>query len=66
MTAMKRVMCYCVATAERGLMLKPYRKWDGSANFEFEICGKSDSEYAKDETRRSVNGWSATLTGCLR
>jgi len=65
MKAMKCIMKYCVATANRGLVLKPYGKWDGTANFEFEIRVKSDSEYAKDESRKSVNGWSTFLQSAL-
>jgi len=61
--ALKRIMRYCVSTAERGLMLKPKGMWDGTKNFLFTIEGISDSEYAKDETRRSVNGWSTFLCG---
>ena len=57
-TAMKRAMKYVVNTAERGLLLKPKGIWDGTRNFLFEITGMSDSDYAKDESRKSVNGWS--------
>lgn len=63
MSAMLRVMKYCVATAKRGLLLKPKGIWDGTKDFLFRIKGKSDSEYAKDESRRSVNGWAVWL--CL-
>ena len=28
------------------------------------ISGASDSEYMRDPTRRSVNGWSCFLEGC--
>jgi len=59
--AMKRVMRYIVGTPKRGMKLHPNAKWDGSRDFEFEIVGKSDSDWAKDETRRSVNGWSTFL-----
>jgi hypothetical protein len=59
--AMQRVMKYCVSTSKRGLLLKPTGVWDGGAEFEFTINGKSDSEYAKDETRKSVNGWAVWL-----
>jgi hypothetical protein len=38
---------------------------DGGNNFEFTINGKSDSEYAKDATRRSVNGWAVWLNDAL-
>ena len=63
--AMKRVMTYCVATAERGLFMKPNAVWDGNPDFEFEIEGWSDSNYAKCPiTRRSVSGYSTFLNGC--
>ena len=57
MKAMLRILKYCVGTKEEGLMLKPNNKWDGRNDFKFTIMGKSDSDYAKDKTRRSVNGW---------
>src|SRR5687767_14171305 len=63
MAAMLRVMKYCVGTAKEGLVIKPRRDWDGSKEYQFEIVGKSDSEYAKDDSRRSVNGWSTFLNG---
>ena len=61
MKAMQRIMKYLVCTPERGLLLNPNKEWDGTKNFEFEIVGMSDSEYAKDESRRSINGWSVFL-----
>ena len=62
--AMLRVMKYCVSTPNRGWLLKPNRKWDGSKDFEFEVSGCSDSNYAKcPDTRRSVSGYSAKLEG---
>ena len=61
MAAMLRVMKYCVSTGTDGLILKPKGDWDRTENFQFEIVGKSDSEYAKDDSRRSVNGWSTFL-----
>eukprot|EP00957_Ditylum_brightwellii_P124474 9486358-Ditylum_brightwellii.AAC.1 len=54
-------MKYCTSTPKRGLFLKPKGKWDGTADFLFEIGGSSDSEYAKAQNRRSVNGWSVFL-----
>jgi hypothetical protein len=63
MAAMKRVMRYVVTTAARGLKICPNAEWDGSKDFLFEVEGWSDSEYAKDTTRRSVNGWSVFLNG---
>src|SRR5688572_6811902 len=61
MMAMLRVMRYCVGTANEGLIIKPKGSWDGSKDYQFEVTGMSDSEYAKDESRKSVNGWSAYL-----
>lgn len=61
--AMKRVMRYCVGTAERGFTIQPNQSWNGDPNFEFEVHGTSDSEYAKDSTRKSVNGWATYLCG---
>ena len=56
--AMKRVMKFCVDTAERGLFLKPNGKWNGDKEFNFSVRGMSDSDFAKDtEKRRSVSGW---------
>ena len=59
--AMRRIMKYCLSTANEGLTIAPKGQWDGSRDFLFEIEGRSDSEYAKDETWRSVNGWSTFL-----
>jgi hypothetical protein len=63
MAAMKRIMRYVVTTAARGLKICPNAEWDGSKDFPFEVEGWSDSEYAKDDSRRSVNGWSVFLNG---
>jgi hypothetical protein len=47
---------------ERGLLLKPTMRWDGSPMLLFEITGYSDLDWAKDPiTRRSVSGWSTFL-----
>ena len=59
--AAKRIMRYVVATDKRGLTLKPEGIWDGSKDFLFDIEGWSDSEFAKDASRRSINGWSTFL-----
>ena len=62
--SMHRVMRYCADTADRGLTLKPDQEWDGSQDFEFEIRGVSDSNYATcPNTRRSVSGWTVFLCG---
>lgn len=59
-----KAMMICVDTMDQGLILTPNAKWDGSQEFEFEITGKSDSDYAKEaEKRRSVSGWSEFLNG---
>jgi hypothetical protein len=47
--AMSRVLKYCVGTKERGLKLDPNTQRNGKGkNFEFEIKGKADSDFAKD------------------
>ena len=59
-----RVMKYCVGTPMRGLTLVPNRTWNGKAGMKLRINGMSDSEYMKDPSRHSVNGWSVFLEGC--
>ena len=61
--AMRRLMEYCVSTEQRGLLLKPEGQWDGTADYEFEISGRSDSDYAKQHDRKSVSGISVFLNG---
>lgn len=62
--AMLRVMKYCVNTADRGLVLKPEGEWDGKPDsIEFIISGRSDSDYAKDPSRKSVSGHRVLLNG---
>jgi hypothetical protein len=64
MKAMYRVMKFCRATKKRGKTLKPRRNWDETKDYEFEILGRSDSDYAKDPIgRRSVSGFSVFLEG---
>ena len=64
MKALMRVMHYCHETPERGLLLKPTRKWNGDPKFEFIITGYSDSDYAKDtDTRCSVSAIAVFLEG---
>jgi hypothetical protein len=48
---------------DKGLTLKPNCKWDGDPNFEFVITGWLDSDYAKEESRQSVSGYSTFLCG---
>jgi hypothetical protein len=56
-------MKYCVGTPNRGLLLKPNKKWDEhDPSFEFVITGRSDSDFAKEpETRKSVGGHAVFL-----
>src|SRR5688572_8716072 len=61
MVAMLRIMRYCVGTANKGLIIKPKGSWDGSKDYKLEVTEKSDSEYTKDENRKSMNGWSTYL-----
>ena len=42
-------------------MLQPIGIWDVPTNYEVTKLGKCDSEYTKDATRLSVNGWSVFL-----
>eukprot|EP00957_Ditylum_brightwellii_P062626 4753048-Ditylum_brightwellii.AAC.1 len=58
---MKRAMKYCFSTPKHGLKLSPKGTWDGRKGYKFAIVDCSNSEYAKDETKRSVNGWSVFL-----
>jgi hypothetical protein len=62
--ALNRIMMYCVGTPLHGLLLMTTKMWDGSAVYQFIINGLSDSEYAKDDSRHSINGWSTWLFGC--
>ena len=64
MMAIGRVMKYCVDRPNRGLVLRPNEKWDGSPKFEFTIGDRSDSDYAKDpQSQRSVSGGRVLLCG---
>jgi hypothetical protein len=45
--------------------LAPKRIWDGNPDFEFEILGRSDSDYATNpDHRRSVSGARTFLEEC--
>ena len=64
MEAATQAMQYVKVTPNRGLLLKPWGKWNGSRDYEVVIKGYSNSDYAKDpDTRRSKSGWTATLNG---
>jgi hypothetical protein len=59
-----RCMKYCTETPNRGLLFKPARMWTGR-DFEFDLCGYSDSNYATDpDNRRSVMSHQVFLEGC--
>jgi hypothetical protein len=59
-----RVMKYYVATPKRGLVLQPHGVWDGGADYEFELEGWSDADWANEtENRRSISGWTIKLNG---
>jgi hypothetical protein len=61
---MLRMMKYVDDTSDRGLVLNPTRKWNGSKEHEFIICGRSNSDYAKDtQTRKSISGYMVLLEG---
>jgi hypothetical protein len=51
-------------TEKRGLVLKPNAIWEGNSDFEFEIKGRLDSDFAKDpESQCSVSGYFTFLNG---
>ena len=55
--AMQSCMKYVLSTRNRGLLIKPKGKWNGSKGFKFRIGGRSDSDYAANtEDRRSISG----------
>ena len=64
MDSVKYMARYIVGTPNRGLVLAPKRLWDGDMSFEFELHGRSDSDYAscKDD-RRSVTGSRVFMEG---
>ena len=65
--AQKRLTNFIVATKDRGYTIKPDDPggWDGKSNYVFTISGESDSEYAKDPSRRSVNSGATYLNNAL-
>jgi hypothetical protein len=62
--ALNQIMMYSLGTPLRGLLLMSTEMWDGMDGFQFIINGLSDSEYAKDDSRHSFNGWSTWMFGC--
>jgi hypothetical protein len=64
MDAMLRLMKYVDDTRDRGLVLNPMQKWDGSKDHEFIISRRSDSDYANNtQTRKSISGYRVLLEG---
>ncbi len=64
MDAKLRLMKYVYDTRDRGLVLNPMQKWDGSKDHEFIISRRSDSDYAKNtKTRKSISGYRVLLEG---
>ncbi len=63
--AMLRVMDYVISMPERGLFLAPKGDWDGkNLDFEFEISGMSDPDYAKyKDLSKSISGCVTYLNG---
>ncbi len=58
-------MKYVVGMADRGLVLFPDHKWDGSSEIKFRIHGRCDSDYAANkDDRHSISGGVVYLKGC--
>jgi hypothetical protein len=56
--AVLRMMKYVRDTSNRGLVLNPIQKWNGSKEHKFIISGQSDSNYAKDmQMQKSISGY---------
>ena len=53
---MKMIMKYVVTNVDRILLLKPNLVWYGRRYFLFGETGMSDSDYAKDDSKKSVSG----------
>ena len=62
-----RLTNFLVATENCGHTIMPDHagEWDGTRDYLFKIRGESDSEYAKDPSRRSVNAGCTYLNGAL-
>jgi hypothetical protein len=58
---------YIVSTKDRGYTIRPDNpgSWDRTRDYLFFITGESDSNYAKDHSRRSVNGGCTYLNNAL-
>jgi Reverse transcriptase (RNA-dependent DNA polymerase) len=67
MKVMYRVFNYCLNTSTCGMVINPHRMCLSKdiEDFEFEIYGHTDSDYAKDPVKHcSVSGYSSFLEGC--
>ena len=63
--ALRYLIKYVMGTVDRGLVLFPDQKWDGSSEIKFRIHGRSDSDYAANkDDRRSISGGVVHLEGC--
>jgi hypothetical protein len=63
-TTMHRVMKYLIASREKGLYIIPDQHWDGrNKNFEFEISGMADSDWAKSPEKENIGGWRTFICG---
>ena len=65
--ALMRVMSYIVGTKNLGFTFRPDHpnSWDGSRERLFVVMGKSDSEFGKHSSRRSVNAGITYLEGAI-
>lgn len=60
--AMYRVMKYMLGTQNHGKIFQPFGRYGNG--FEFEISGRSDSDYAKCSiTRKSITGYKVCVNG---
>ena len=58
-------MKYCVDTKERGLYYNPGKLWNGQVNYEFNVIGMSDANFATNpDDRKSVISTLTLLEGC--
>lgn len=61
----ERTIYFVLASADKGLVIAPTDRWDGTRDFLFNIMGEYDSEYAKHPSRRSVNCSCTWLNGVV-
>lgn len=65
MSALYSLIRYVASTPNRGWTLSPNVPWSGERDFEFEISGRADSDYAANtDDRRSVTGGRTFLNNC--